>query len=212
VTIASDRRAVNKARYRDAILDAARQLIAERGGPQFSVDELAERADVSRRTVFNHFVSVDEILLTLCTDLLAVLIDGIVAQLKAAPGTEIDLHALLGEIENAMRAPALVHAINEILTILGESDGPSSRADALKQIAFNRIAREMVDEIALHIGSADPLEIEILLGSVMAGMIVIADRWVAATAAAMDPPSLREWDRLVTLLFTRLRSGYGSAA
>jgi len=55
MTLSIDRRAALKAKHRAAILQAARDLVDERGGRGFSVDELAARADVARRTVFNHF-------------------------------------------------------------------------------------------------------------------------------------------------------------
>ena len=53
-----------KARSRRSILDAATALVIERGGPTFTVEELAERADVSRATVFNYFPSVSDVLVT----------------------------------------------------------------------------------------------------------------------------------------------------
>jgi AcrR family transcriptional regulator len=40
---------------RQRILDAALSLFRERGYADTSVDEIAERADVARRTLFNHF-------------------------------------------------------------------------------------------------------------------------------------------------------------
>ena len=58
---ATDRRAALKERSRQAIVQAAAELMDETGGTAFTVDELAERADVSRRTVFNHFASLEEI-------------------------------------------------------------------------------------------------------------------------------------------------------
>jgi len=206
-----DRRAANKARHRTAILEAARALIAEQGGPRFSVDELAERADVSRRTVFNHFASVDDILVTLCTELLAVVVDDFEAQINANPAAEVELSALFDELEKAMRSPALVDVINAIVTIIGETDANSARAESLKQVAFNRIVRELIDEVARRSSVADPIDVEILLAAVMAGIVVVADRWVAQTGATTDPSSLAVWDRLVAQLFDRLGAGYRSA-
>lgn len=66
VTLTTDRRAALKAKHRAAILQAARDLVDERGGREFSVDDLAARADIARRTVFNHFASLDEVLLAVC--------------------------------------------------------------------------------------------------------------------------------------------------
>lgn len=45
---------------RRAIAAAAAELIRVKGADQLRVDEIAERAGVSRRTVFNHFSSIEE--------------------------------------------------------------------------------------------------------------------------------------------------------
>ena len=78
--LAVDRRGALKARHRQAIVDAARRLIDARQGPRFSVDELAAEADVSRRTVFNHFDSLDDVILAACTEIL----DAVVASFRQA--------------------------------------------------------------------------------------------------------------------------------
>lgn len=94
LTATPDRRAELKARYRRAILDAADSLIRERGNPQFSVDELAERADVSRRTVFNHFSSLDDVIMTTCARVLSATVDEFRAATASTPrgdGSRVDL-------------------------------------------------------------------------------------------------------------------------
>jgi AcrR family transcriptional regulator len=47
---------------RTRILDAALALFLEQGYAATSVDEIAERADVARRTLFNHFVRKQDLL------------------------------------------------------------------------------------------------------------------------------------------------------
>jgi len=49
------RREQNKRRTRRRLLDAARQLFAERGVPGTTVEDIAELAEVSRATLFNYF-------------------------------------------------------------------------------------------------------------------------------------------------------------
>ncbi|MEK8226313.1 TetR/AcrR family transcriptional regulator [Oerskovia sp. M15] len=73
--LVGDRRAALKARHRRAIVDAAAALIGESGGTDFSVDELAGRADVSRRTVFNHFGSLDEVVTEVCSEVVGAALD-----------------------------------------------------------------------------------------------------------------------------------------
>jgi TetR/AcrR family transcriptional regulator of autoinduction and epiphytic fitness len=74
-----------KARHRRAILDAATELIDRHRAARFSVDQLAERADVSRRTIFNHFTSIDEVVTTVCTETLGVVIERFRAVVTADP-------------------------------------------------------------------------------------------------------------------------------
>jgi len=52
----SGRRDRHRQATRTRILDAALALFLEQGYAATSVDEIAERADVARRTLFNHFV------------------------------------------------------------------------------------------------------------------------------------------------------------
>ena len=52
-----DRREAVKYHNRRAIIDAAAALAAERGLGRFTVNDLADRAGVSRRTIFNYFAS-----------------------------------------------------------------------------------------------------------------------------------------------------------
>jgi TetR/AcrR family transcriptional regulator of autoinduction and epiphytic fitness len=114
-----DRRAVLKSRHRAAIIDAAQQLVEERGGPNFTADELADRADVARRTIFNHFSSVDEVLLTLCSNALEVLIDDFVADVAAAPDGDGTRAALFEQIAQTMRKTDPPSEISTIARIIG---------------------------------------------------------------------------------------------
>jgi AcrR family transcriptional regulator len=66
-------RADSAADTRQRILDAARALYIERGIANTSVQAIAERADVVRGTVINHFGSADGLLEALLDDILATL-------------------------------------------------------------------------------------------------------------------------------------------
>ena len=52
---APDRRTRDRERRRNQVYDAAVALFVERGFDSTTMDEVAERADVARATVFNHF-------------------------------------------------------------------------------------------------------------------------------------------------------------
>ena len=111
VTIVTDRRAALKAKHRAAILQAARDLIDERGGRDFSVDDLAARADIARRTVFNHFASLDEVLLAVCEQELSVIIDRFLADMARTPVGDGSRASMFDELESAARGADLAPAI-----------------------------------------------------------------------------------------------------
>ena len=61
--MAPGRRERKKAATREAISDVATQLFLARGFDQVTVAEVAEAADVSIKTVFNHFGSKEDLFL-----------------------------------------------------------------------------------------------------------------------------------------------------
>lgn len=205
---APDRRAALKARHRGAILAAARQLIDERGGPTFSVDELAERADVARRTIFNHFASMDEVLLAVCTDALTVIVDDFlesVAQTAVGDGSR---SSMFDELAAALHRSDLPSAIATVLRILGGEDTPTARAGDLTATAFSRVGDRMLLEVARRYPAADPLDVELLVGSLMSGIATIAVHWLRRTGAHVDDASRAVWEQLLARLVHSLRSGY----
>ncbi|HWU47973.1 MAG TPA: TetR/AcrR family transcriptional regulator [Humibacter sp.] len=201
-----DRRAALKARHRAAILEAARKLVEERGGPRFSVDELADRADVARRTVFNHFASLDEVLLTLCADELVVVVDQFTASVAGTPVGDGSRAALFDELSVALRSADLPSPIRRITTILDIRDPGDSRANVVSDMAYNRVGELLRHEIARRYDAADPLDVQLLVGSLMSGLAVIAAHWIAG--AMPSDTSRAGWDELLTRLIDSIRSGY----
>ncbi|ARC56251.1 hypothetical protein AS850_04070 [Frondihabitans sp. 762G35] len=204
-----DRRAALKARHRAAILDAARSLIDEQGGPGFGVEELAARADVARRTVFNHFASLDEILLTLCADALDVIIDDVIeAATVTTPVGDGSRAALFDEVSQMLRQSDLPSAIASITRILGEPDADDPKGRALSDEAFARAAERLLQEVLRRNPGVDALDAELLVTSLMSGLIVVAKHWVLGTGVRLDAVGRAEWQRLLGRLTDSVRSGY----
>jgi TetR/AcrR family transcriptional regulator of autoinduction and epiphytic fitness len=206
-----DRRAVLKSRHRAAIIDAAQQLVEERGGPNFTADELADRADVARRTIFNHFSSVDEVLLTLCSNALEVLIDDFVADVAAAPDGDGTRAALFEQIAQTMRKTDLPSAIATIARIIGEPDPDDPRGRALSEQAFARAAERLLPEVERRNPAFDRLDAQILVGSLMNGMIIIAGQWAEVTGVRLDAEGRASWNLLLDRLIENVRIGYQPA-
>jgi AcrR family transcriptional regulator len=205
---ATDRRAALKARSRRAILDAADALVAERGGPDFGVDELATRADVSRRTVFNHFGSLEDVVLTVCTERLNRVIDEVEALASAAPVGDGGLAAVFDELARTLRDADLPDAITYLAGALGPlaaDDDP--RPQALAQEAFSRVGDHLVSEIVRRHAGVDLLDVQLLVSSLVHGVAVIAMHWVSTTDPAA-PDARAAWDDLVDRLVRSVRTGY----
>jgi TetR/AcrR family transcriptional regulator of autoinduction and epiphytic fitness len=203
-----DRRAALKARHRAAILAAAHDLVEERGGPRFNVDELAERADVARRTVFNHFASIDEVLLALSADALEVIIDEFIAAVAASPvgdGSRASMFTELAEMLQHIDLPSVIASVSKIL---GDPDGDDARGRALTHETFARVAERLLHEVARRYPEADPLDTEVLVGSLMNGVGVIAKRWLGQSCGSTDARSRAEWDHLLARITDTIRSGY----
>ncbi|MFC6633106.1 TetR/AcrR family transcriptional regulator [Microbulbifer taiwanensis] len=65
----TDRKPTRSEMKRQAILDAAKQTFQELGVQGTSMDELAARAQVSKRTVYNHFASKEALVVELIGEL-----------------------------------------------------------------------------------------------------------------------------------------------
>lgn len=211
---APDRRAALKARHRSAILQAAQDLVDERGGPGFSVDELADRADVARRTVFNHFASMDEVLLALCGHALGVLIDDFVGAVAATPKGDGSRSAMFDEIAQTLSSADLPSAIAKIGTVMGAPEQlgvEDPRGRALSDEAFARVAERLVTEVRRRYPEADVLEIELLVGSLMNGVIVVAKHWIVNNGLSLDEAARADWHHLLSRLVASVRTGYSPA-
>jgi len=209
--IAPDRRAELKARHRRAILDAADALIRERGRPTFSVNELADRANVSRRTVFNHFTSLDDVIMTTCTRLLGVTVDDFRAATQATPAGDGSRVALFEEITTALRAVDLPTVVAYLWGVLA-ADGENGHSQPALTDVFTRATEQLASEIADRSTAIDPFEVAILVSSVMNGVAVVAAHWIATTGATLDESSRRVWDDLLDRLIASIRMGYAASS
>lgn len=207
-SLVPDRRAALKAKHRQAIVDAADALIAERGAPRFSVDELAERADVSRRTVFNHFASLDDVVMTACTRVLTGAVDEFRAATAATPVGDGTRASLFSEIIAAMQGIDLPAVVSYLWGVLGD-DGSDPRSHSLIQDVFTRVTEQLSVEMAQRSPATDPFEAEILVSSLMNGISVVARHWIERTGAVVDPSSRAVWDDLLDRMTTNVRAGYG---
>ncbi|XVV15624.1 TetR/AcrR family transcriptional regulator [Actinoplanes sp. CA-131856] len=198
-----DRRAALKARHRRAILDAAKELISEDGNARLSVDLLAERADVSRRTIFNHFASIDDIVTTVCTEVLGVVIENVLDRISTAPAA-----STFETVSAALRSTDVPSLIAFLYRALGGFGAGDPRPQQIFQATFARTTMDLARLLADRHADLDALEAEILVSSLVHGTEVIAHHWIADTGAVVDEDSRRLWAHLLDRLIDSIRTGY----
>ncbi|PDP88598.1 TetR family transcriptional regulator [Glycomyces fuscus] len=204
-----DRREALKSRHRRAIVDAAAALMTERGDTGFTVDRLAERADVSRRTVFNHFRSLDDIVLEVFGEMLEAIVDSIEANLGAAAGD----HAgnMFDEFAAAIRRTDLVTPVTRLKGFLrqqGHEPAPSQAA--LFERAINDVGARLTAIMTRRHPDADPLVVDLMCGAVISGGTVMVQRWEQATGGVDSDDSRRVWADLLDRMLALTRDGYGN--
>lgn len=204
---APDRRAALKERHRRAIIDAAASLMESTGGIEFSVDDLATRADVSRRTVFNHFASLDDVVREVCADVLGALVDRFVASAAVAPA-EGRGPVMFDAMVHALRTTDLVTPMAYLTRTLGY-DGETSPARAvLLQRSLEHVADRFSTAMVERHPGADPLEVDLLVNALLSGVVVLHRHWYLRTGAADDDASRAVWTALVDRLVANVGDGY----
>lgn len=203
-----DRRAALKARHRRAILDAAIVLVTEGGVTRFSVDELAERADVARRTIFNHFASVDDVVTTMCAERLELVIETFQQSAAHKPPGDGSRSATFDDVAHALRSTDVPSVLSFVYRALGGFDIADPRALQIFQATFSRASDELSRVLVQRNPGTDDLEIELLVSSLIHGAGVIANRWIAATGATTDDEARALWDTLLERLIASVWAGY----
>ncbi|UWX96978.1 TetR/AcrR family transcriptional regulator [Arthrobacter zhaoxinii] len=198
-----DRRKALKSRHRQEIVAAAAALMDERQTTDFTVDELAQRADVSRRTVFNHFGSINDIVSEVCSDVLS----SAVASLTAVPAS--DGPAVLDEIAEAFRNADLVGPMAYLNRVLGDG-GPAATAHPMALRAFTELSERLSAVMLSRHPEADKLSVHLLVGALTSGLGVLYHHWHCATGAVDTPQSRRSWARMLDQLLDTVRTGHAA--
>lgn len=215
----TDRRVALKARHRQAIVDAAAALIAETGGLRFTIDDLARRADVSRRTVFNHFASVDDIVAEVFGDVIGTLVASYeresatpTAGRGRGPGGEDDGRAqVFDELARAVRSTDLVAPMAFLTQSLRSHDEHSPAIAAVLVRVLDAARSRLAAAVLARHPAADVLDVDLLVNAVVSGFLVLHRHWDAQTGAVDDEPSRAAWAVLVDRLLDRTGRGFATA-
>jgi AcrR family transcriptional regulator len=139
-----DRRARKKARTREEIRTAARQLFAARGFEAVTIADIAAEADVAVQTVFNHFATKEELFFDGRTPW----VDGAAEAVRSRPASVPPLSALREYLVRMVAALCDVQADEERRSIVATIEAsPTLRARELEVVceAERRVAEALID-------------------------------------------------------------------
>jgi AcrR family transcriptional regulator len=190
--VTSGLRERKKIATRLALHEAALRLVADRGLDAVSIDDIADRADVSPRTFFNYFSSKDDAVLGLDPDASA----HQAAAFLARPADESPVEALRAVARDQateMGADSELWPLR--LTVIDSTPALLARLAA----AFGEGERVLAEAIAERSGTRAGVDAfpRLLAGVAGVAMRTALHRWLASDFSAALPDLLDEaWDLL----------------
>ncbi|HZQ79807.1 MAG TPA: TetR family transcriptional regulator [Acidimicrobiia bacterium] len=160
-------------RTRAAIVDAALELFTEQGFTETTVDAIAERADVGRRTFFRYFPAKESVLFHDIDAQIQATVDA----LTARPADESPFQALLTVLrDSAGRFSADLDKRQLLAKVAHECDNLLVHHRA---VIMRRLEDEITTEIARRAGvPADDLGIGAAVAAILAAYGSAVRRWI----------------------------------
>ncbi|NYE37756.1 AcrR family transcriptional regulator [Nocardioides cavernae] len=166
-------RETRKNQTRDALTEAAISLLASEGIEALTADRIAEAAGVSRRTLFNYFPRVEDVLTATIEGVTSETIDAIVAR----PAEESLRDAAMAVIEELIDSPAFAQV--RILE-RAAATSPATRRFVLE--FDDRQCRALEEGLRRRLGEdADPIFVAGLAAAAFGVLCAVTRLAVAAT-------------------------------
>lgn len=207
-TRALSRRELNKAATRQAITDAAMGLLRTRGPGNFTVEDIADAAGISRRTFFNYFSSTEAVIASVTHSFL----DKALRQFRLRPAGEPVLESARAALVE-LADPMTVAPMAELYS-LGRANPMLSRSELE---AWNHCTVEIIDAARERFAEGPGIEIDELYLRALAGSVISCgkaamDVWFARCGGALTPESLSTLRQLLIDSMSLLGSGFSRPA
>ncbi|RKQ35447.1 TetR/AcrR family transcriptional regulator [Kocuria tytonis] len=203
-----DKREAIRLRNRRAIITAAGELATERGMDRVSVNDLAARAGVSRRTIFNHFPSAQDAVFEYLSELVAGLIDRVLHELPqpAAP-PDASLGDVYRQLIDALRSRSLIDELQPMFSV----DVQDTPAASLWGFRVTRTAVQRLHEVLRErLPQYTPFQTHLVATTVINSLAECLDEWLARTGGVLDEQGRQTWDELLSTALDVLGCGFDS--
>lgn len=201
---APGRRELNKARTSESIVSALRELVGETPAEDITVEQVAERAGISRRTFFNYFGSISAVLSAVFAGHAAAMI----AQLDA----EELSHDPVAALRRLVRTEGIPADFLGWLAALNCHGQATDGRVLLERSVWADMADWLREQLHTLRPGADPLFVATLASSVMSCFQAAEEAWIddPDRPAALSPDDITSFhhhlDRALGLLATGWRS------
>lgn len=205
---APSRREQNKAATRQAIADAALNLLRGKGPGNFTVEDIAEAAGISRRTFFNYFSSTEAALASVTNGFL----DHALRQFRLRPAEEPILESARAALMQ-LADPMTVAPMAELFTLTQQNSSLVRSELEAWDHCTEQIIIAAKERVAKTPGAAiDELYLRALAGSVISCGKAAMDVWFAQCGADLSPASLSILRQLLIDAIGHLGAGFASPA
>jgi TetR/AcrR family transcriptional regulator, regulator of autoinduction and epiphytic fitness len=191
-------------RRRQVIIEAAADALITHGRDGFRVEYVAERAMMSRRTVFNYFPAVAE----LVAEAVAERYGDIVANVRSLPLSVGDLasgEAALDDLIATMRCTDVLEPSAALSVVFRGQPEPVMTALSIAVVGV--LSEQLAAELGHRYPTTDPGENRLLAANVLSGYVLLMRRWRAEHDGRADTVALTEWQATQERYFVHLRAG-----
>ncbi|HET7138731.1 MAG TPA: TetR/AcrR family transcriptional regulator [Arthrobacter sp.] len=200
------RRELNKAATRQAITAAALALLRGKGPGNFTVEDIADAAGISRRTFFNYFGSTDAALAAVTQSFL----DSALQQFRQRPADEPILESARAALMQ-LADPMTVAPLAELFSLTqGNAVLSRSELEAWDHCTEQIITAARERFAGTPEAEVDELYLRSLAGSIIACGKAAMDVWFMRCGADLAPGSLAVLRQLLIDSIAHLGSGFGS--
>lgn len=175
---------------RKALLNAARELVAEHPVSELSITEVAAAAGISRPTFYQHFADVSALVAAACNEQMQEIFEGIDRDLQ---GTDLEYLRKLMHM--------FVQKLYENRTFSRNAvNGPSSMTIAVDTMHF--LDAKMRDHVTGNLMGPNSQQVRDRRGAIVAGLVFMVFDWLNSDYEGINEPDAmaeRLTDTLVSL-------------
>jgi len=194
-----------RAQRRQILIEAASDVLLARGRTRFRIEDVADRAGMSRRTVYNYFPTVRSLVIESAAELYGDLVEN----LRVLPPADADIasgEAVLEDLISVIDRTDLARISAETNHVFDGLRSEAVAAGALDVVTV--LSEDLSAEFARRYPGYDTVEKDVIIASVLSGLAVLLLQWSAERAGTRSARSTRQWERVQRRFVDHMRTGH----